>query len=74
MEQGVEAPVLNGITVPTLIVHSREDKAVPFSAAEYSHANIAGSELWEAPSWSHFISIGHGSAEVDRKVVGFLKG
>jgi pimeloyl-ACP methyl ester carboxylesterase len=74
MEQGVAADVLNSITAQTLIVHSREDKAVPFAAAEYSHANIAGSVLWEAPSWSHFISIGHGSSEVDMKVVEFLKG
>ena len=72
MEQGTEDSVLDSIKAPTLIVHSREDQAVPFAAAEYSHAHIAGSELWEAPSWSH-MTVGHGAAEVDRKVVEYLK-
>ncbi len=72
MEQGTEDGVLNSIKAPTLIVHSREDAAVPFAVAEYSHANIAGSELWEAPTWSHMMS-GPGAAAVDTKVVEFLK-
>jgi pimeloyl-ACP methyl ester carboxylesterase len=73
MEHSTGDAVLSCIKAPTLIVHSREDKAVNFSFAEYSHANIPASELWEAPSWSHFISIGHGADQVDRKVVEFLK-
>jgi pimeloyl-ACP methyl ester carboxylesterase len=73
MEHRTGDAVLRSITAPTLIVHSREDKAVLFAAAEYSHANIPGSELWEAPSWSHFIFIGHGADQVERKVVEFLK-
>jgi len=72
MEQGTEDAVLNSIKAPTLIVHSRKDAAIPFAVAEYSHANIAGSELWEAPTWSHMIS-GPGAAAVDTKVVEFLK-
>jgi pimeloyl-ACP methyl ester carboxylesterase len=73
MEHRTGDAVLNSIEAPTLIVHSREDKAVSFSAAEYSHANIPASELWQAPSWSHFIFVGHGAGEVNRKVVEFLK-
>ena len=72
MEHRTGDAVLGSIQAPTLIVHSREDKAVPFAAGEYSHANIRGSELWEAPSWSHFISVGHGADRVDRKLVEFL--
>jgi pimeloyl-ACP methyl ester carboxylesterase len=72
MEQGTESAALNSIKAPTLIVHSREDAAIPFAVAEYSHANIPGSELWEAPTWSHMIS-GPGAAAVDTKVVEFLK-
>ena len=72
MEQGTETAVLNSIKAPTLIVHSREDAAVPFAVAEYSHANIAGSELWEAPTWSH-MKTGPEAAVVDTKVVEFLK-
>jgi pimeloyl-ACP methyl ester carboxylesterase len=73
MEHRTGDAVLSSIKAPTLIVHSREDKAVSFSAAEYSHANIPGSELWEAPSWSHFIFVGHGADQVNRKIVEFLK-
>ncbi len=72
LEQRTEDSVLDSIKAPTLIVHSRQDGAVPFAAAEYSHAHIAGSELWESPSWSH-MTMGHGAAEVDRKVVEYLK-
>lgn len=72
MEQGTEDGALKSIKAPTLIVHSREDAAVPFAVAEYSHATIPGSELWEAPTWSHMIS-GPGATAVDTKVVGFLK-
>jgi pimeloyl-ACP methyl ester carboxylesterase len=72
MEQGAEDAVLNSINARTLIVHSRNDAAIPFAVAEYTHANIAGSELWEAPTLSHMIS-GPGAAVVDTKIVEFLK-
>ncbi len=72
MEQGTEAAILHSVRAPTLIVHSRADAVIPFAVAEYSHANIAGSELWEAPTWSHMISGPEGAA-VDSKVVEFLK-
>ncbi len=72
MDQTTEDAALNAIQAPTLIVHSRSDAAVPFAAAEYSHANIAGSELWESPAWSH-MTLGSEAAAVDTKVVEFLK-
>jgi pimeloyl-ACP methyl ester carboxylesterase len=72
MEHSVADAVLNSTRAPTLIVHSRGDAAIPFAVAEHSHANIAGSELWEAPIWSHMIS-GPGAAVVDTKVVQFLQ-
>jgi pimeloyl-ACP methyl ester carboxylesterase len=72
MDHAAEAAVLNSIKAPTLIVHSRGDAAIPFAVAEYSHANIAGSELWESPAWSHMVS-GPEAAVVDTKVVEFLK-
>ena len=72
MDQTTEDAALNSIKAPTLIVHSRRDAAVPFSIAEYSHANIAGSELWEAPTSSHMMA-DPGAAAVDTKVVEFLK-
>jgi pimeloyl-ACP methyl ester carboxylesterase len=72
MDHAAEAAVLNSIKAPTLIVHSRSDAAIPFALAKYSHANIAGSELWESPAWSHMVS-GPEAAVVDTKVVEFLK-
>jgi len=72
MDQTTEDAALNTIKAPTLIVHSRADAAVPFAAAEYSHANIPGSELWESPAWSH-MTLGSEAAAVDTKVIEFLK-
>jgi pimeloyl-ACP methyl ester carboxylesterase len=72
MDHAPEDAVLNSTKAPTLIVHSRGDAAIPFAVAEYAHANIPGSELWESPSWSHMIS-GPEAAIVDTKVVEFLK-
>ena len=72
MDHSAEDAVLKSIKAPTLIVHSRRDAAVPFSMAVYSHANIAGSELWEAPTSSHMMA-DPGAAAVDTKVVEFLK-
>ncbi len=72
MEQTVEETVLKSIKTPALIIHSRADGAIPFSIAEYSHSNIAGSELWAAPTWSHMVS-GSEAVVVDTKVVEFLK-
>jgi pimeloyl-ACP methyl ester carboxylesterase len=72
MEHTAEDSVLNSTKAPTLIVHTRADAVIPFAVAEYTHTNIAGSELWEAPTSSHFMS-GPGAAAVDMKVVEFLK-
>ena len=72
MDQTTEDAALNSIKAPTLIVHSRRDSAVPFSVAEYSHANIPGSKLWEAPTSSHMMA-DSGAAAVDTKIVEFLK-
>ena len=72
MNHSTEDAALNSIKAPTLIVHGRADAVVPFSVAEYSHANIAGSELWEAPIASHMMA-DSGAAAVDAKVVEFLK-
>jgi pimeloyl-ACP methyl ester carboxylesterase len=72
MEHTADDAVLNSTKAQTLIVHTRADAAIPFAVAEYTHANISGSELWEAPTSSHFIS-GSGASAVDAKVVEFLK-
>ena len=73
MDQTTEDAALNAIRAVTLIVHSRSDSAIPFAIAQYSHANIPGSELWESPSWGH-MTTGPEAAGVDARVVQFLKG
>ncbi len=50
--------LLQRITVPTLVVHSREDASVPFSHAEWSLANIANSRLVESGATGHFFWVG----------------
>ncbi len=62
------------IVCPTLIVHSRYDASVPFSHAEYACRKIQNSELYVAPTESHFIYLGPGSKEVLEKRVAFLHG
>lgn len=38
-------PLLASITVPTALIHSRDDPAVPAQVGEYLHRHIAGSQL-----------------------------
>ncbi len=64
---------INEITCPTLIIHSRNDASVPFLHAEYAHKMIKNSELFEAPTDSHFIYLGPGSREVLEKRMAFIK-
>ncbi|MBN2280193.1 MAG: prolyl oligopeptidase family serine peptidase [Candidatus Marinimicrobia bacterium] len=61
------------IKCPVLIIHSKNDGSVPFSHAEYANKKIKQSELFVAPTDSHFIYIGQGSEEVLRKRFEFLK-
>ncbi len=65
--------VVRSIRVPTLIVHSPEDRSVPFAHAEYAHECIAGSELYAAPAWSHFLWIGPEAGEISDRVIAFLR-
>ncbi len=63
---------LQDIHVPVLIIHSRYDRNVPFSHAEYAHRLIKNSELYEAPSLSHLINMGPGKGEILQKRTDFL--
>lgn len=66
--------VLENITVPTLIIHSKHDRSVPFDHGEHSAAHIKNSELFVAPTWGHLIWIGKGAQEVNQKLLEFLGG
>jgi pimeloyl-ACP methyl ester carboxylesterase len=73
LEQTITNEIFTNIKAPTLIVHSKYDKAVPFTHAENSKSKIKNSELYIADTWGHFIWIGKGSEDVFRKVISFLK-
>jgi pimeloyl-ACP methyl ester carboxylesterase len=68
------AEVLQRIRVPTLVIHSREDRSVPFSHAEWSLAHIPQAELCEGGFTGHFYWIGPDYQRVSQRLVAFLKG
>jgi pimeloyl-ACP methyl ester carboxylesterase len=64
--------LLIAITQPTLVVHSREDAAVPFGHAEWSLENIPKSELCEAGFTGHFFWVGPDFPRISQRMVEFL--
>jgi pimeloyl-ACP methyl ester carboxylesterase len=60
------------ICCSTLIIHSRNDGSVPFSHAEYAADRIKNSELFMAPTDTHFLYIGPGSDKVLEKRINYL--
>jgi pimeloyl-ACP methyl ester carboxylesterase len=64
---------LAAIRVPTLIVHSRDDRAVPFAGARRAYALIPGAELVAPATGGHFLWIGPGAEEITQRVIAFLK-
>ncbi|SFF05315.1 Pimeloyl-ACP methyl ester carboxylesterase [Paenibacillus algorifonticola] len=63
---------LCSIKAPTLIMHSKNDRSVAPSHAEYAKAHIVHSEAFILDSWGHLIWIGKHAAEFDRKQIAFL--
>jgi pimeloyl-ACP methyl ester carboxylesterase len=68
----VGADLLAKIPQPTLIVHSREDRAVPFDRAEWSLPHISQAELFEAGFTGHFYWIGPDFMRINEKIISFL--
>jgi pimeloyl-ACP methyl ester carboxylesterase len=68
---GVE--LLQKVSTPALVVHSREDASIPFSHAEWSLQNIPNAELCESGFTGHFFWIGPDYQEICRRLVAFLK-
>lgn len=65
--------VLPTIHVPTLIIHRRDEKAVPIGAARYLAEKIPDARLVEQPGSDHFPWLGEADAFVDEVEV-FLTG
>ena len=65
--------VLRVIHQPTLVIHSREDRAVPFCHAEWALQHIPQAELCEAGYTGHFFWIGPDFPRLSERMVEFLK-
>jgi pimeloyl-ACP methyl ester carboxylesterase len=65
--------LMQKVQVPTLVIHSREDKSVPFTQAEWSLANIPNAQLCESGVTGHFHWVGPDYARVSQQLVTFLK-
>jgi pimeloyl-ACP methyl ester carboxylesterase len=63
---------IDRISCPTMIIHSKNDGCIPFSHAEYANRQIRNSEMYAAPTESHFVYVGPGSDEVLAKRMEFL--
>src|SRR5699024_11165422 len=64
---------LQRISVPTLIMHSKCDGAVPLAHAYDAHQHISGSRLCLLDVWGHLIWLGKGSRDVPEIMTDFLK-
>jgi pimeloyl-ACP methyl ester carboxylesterase len=65
--------LLQRVQAPTLVIHSQEDKSVPFSHAEWSLANIPKVELCESGVTGHFYWVGPDHRRVGQQLTTFLK-
>jgi len=62
---------LGELTAPTLIIHGRQDRAVPLSCAEQAHTRIQGSQLQILEGCGHWPQRDHPD-EFNRLVADFL--
>ena len=70
----VGAELLEAIHQPTLVIHSREDRAEPFAHAEWSLKHIPHAELCESGLTGHFFSAGPDFSRISQRMVAFLQG
>jgi pimeloyl-ACP methyl ester carboxylesterase len=68
----LSSTTLQAVTCPTLIMHSKNDSAVPLGHAYFAHSKINQSELCLLDCWGHLIWLGNQATEVNKKVVSFL--
>jgi pimeloyl-ACP methyl ester carboxylesterase len=68
----VGAELLSSITQSTLVIHSREDRSVPFAHAEWALQHIPQAELCEGGCTGHFLWVGPDSPRISRQLADFL--
>lgn len=64
---------LQAVRCPTLILHSKHDRAVPVEHAYHAHRHIPGSKLCLLDTWGHLIWLGKGSEPLHHELIRFLK-
>jgi pimeloyl-ACP methyl ester carboxylesterase len=64
---------LQRVQAPTLVIHSREDKSVPFSHAEWSLAHIPNAQLCESGVTGHFYWVGPDYQRVSQQLTTFFR-
>ncbi len=64
---------LQAIKIPVLVVHSREDKSVPFAHAEWVLQNIPQARLCETGFTGHFIWVDPDYAKFNAQIAAFLQ-
>lgn len=69
----VDPARLSGITVPTLLIHGRDDRVVPFENSLFLLANIPDSRLVLLNRCGHWAMIEH-AEEFNRLVIDFVRG
>jgi pimeloyl-ACP methyl ester carboxylesterase len=72
LAHSVGTGLLRKVSVPVLVVHSREDASIPFSHAEWSLQHIPDAELCESGLTGHFFWLGPDYAGICRRLVAFL--
>jgi pimeloyl-ACP methyl ester carboxylesterase len=65
--------LLQAVHQSTLVIHSREDRSVPFSHAEWSLKHIPNAELYEAGFTGHFYWVGPDFQRISERLVAFLR-
>jgi pimeloyl-ACP methyl ester carboxylesterase len=69
----VGAELLQKVSAPVLVVHSREDASIPFSHAEWALQHIPDAELCESGFTGHFFWVGPDYPRICRRLVAFLR-
>ncbi len=65
--------LLQGMRAPTLVIHSREDRAVPFSHAEWAMQHIPRAALCESGFTGHFYWIGPDYQRISQELIAFFR-
>jgi pimeloyl-ACP methyl ester carboxylesterase len=68
----VGSGLLQNVQAQTLVIHSREDKSVPFQHAEWALEHIPQAELCESGATGHFYWVGPDYPGISQKLVSFL--